>query len=271
VEIVERLITAKTGNAADCEDGIAVSDSYAAVIDGSTDKTGLRIGGATGGRWAMLACSEGIQSLGARADAQTAIRSLSAALAEHVPPGLERHQRPEAAIAILSMSRREIWQVGDVGFWHLGMPAGGIRPSKRVDRRAAEIRAGILSAELALGADRAVLAVNDPGRAAISSLLARQGVFRNNPGAGRWAYAAIDGLDVPAELISVYQIPRNVTELVVASDGYPRLLPTLRASERELATLLDEDPLCISALRGTKGLMPGNTSYDDRAYLRIRL
>ena len=36
-----------------------------------------------------------------------------------------------------------------------------------------------------------------------------------------------------------------------------------------IARGLAADPLCIGALRSTKGLGPGQASFDDRSYLRI--
>ena len=121
------------------------------------------------------------------------------------------------------------------------------------------------------GADPDLLAANDVGRAAIAPLLVRQGTFCNSPDGGEWGYGAINGRRVPLELLSICPVPDNVTDLVIASDGYPRIFPTLKASEHALAMLLAEDPLCIGPLRGTKGLTPGNHSYDDRAYLSLQL
>jgi hypothetical protein len=62
-----------------------------------------------------------------------------------------------------------------------------------------------------------------------------------------------------------------VEDLVLASDGYPEILPTLAETEARLAELLAEDPSCVGVLRGTKGVMAGQISFDDRAYLRLRL
>ena len=42
--------------------------------------------------------------------------------------------------------------------------------------------------------------------------------------------------------------------------------------EAEIAAqcaLLDTDPLCINEYLATKGVMEGNVSFDDRAYVRI--
>ncbi len=269
MEVVEQFVASKTGSLEHCEDGIVVMGTVAAVIDGGTDKTGRRYDGISAGRYAMLACADAVRSLDPAADWHAAVRWLTGKLAGRLPGGLPAHERPEAAVTVYSQAHREIWQVGDVGFWFPGQSAGAPNAPKLIDRYAADIRAAILRVELDEGASQSVLARDDPGRRAISGLLNCQARFRNNPAAKELAYSAIDGCDVPPDLITVRGIPDDVTELVIASDGYPRILPTLRESESLLTELLISDPLCIGALRGTKGVAPGNVSFDDRAYLRI--
>lgn len=270
MQVIERFLAAKADGEEHCEDGIVLTDDFAAVIDGATDKTGRRYEGMTGGRYELLTCAGAFGSLDPGADAPSAVSWLTAAVAERLPSGLAASERPGAAFSAFSRERREIWQVGDVGYWHAGMPEGGACPRKKLDGCAAEIRAAILRAELARGVTADSLAQHDPGRQAILGLLTH-GVFGNNPGAGEWAYAVIDGTAVPTGLVVVHRVPDNVSEVVLASDGYPRILPTLAASERYLAELLAQDPLCIGANRGTKGVGPGQASYDDRAYLRLAI
>jgi hypothetical protein len=271
MKVVERFIAAKSGRSEDCEDGIVVTSWLAAVIDGATDKTGDRYEGMTGGQLALTACSEALQSLDSPVSPDEAMDSMSEALAKRLPSGLSPGERPAAAVSIYSAAHREVWQLGDVGFWYGGLDESRIRPQKIVDRYASELRAAFLRAELASGADPAWLAQHDPGRAAITGILAYAGVFCNNPGAGDWAYGGINGWPVPPGLVKIYQVPSRITELVLASDGYPRILSSLRESEDLLARLLTEDPLCIGQLRGTKGVTPGNESFDDRSYLRLRI
>lgn len=271
MEVVEQFLASKTGRLVKCEDGIVVTNAFTAVIDGATEKTGRRYGGITPGRYAMLSCADALRSLDPDADCSAAIRWLTKALSDRLPPGLSASERPAAVLTAYSRARREIWQVGDVGFWHPGQPAGGITGRKLIDRYAADIRAAILHVELGKGARQSALARNDPGRGAILGLLNQQSEFRNNLAAEELAYPAIDGCEVPAELITVQRIPDNVTELVMASDGYPCILPTLEESEKRLASLLASDPLCIDELRGTKGVIPGNNSFDDRAYLKLMI
>lgn len=64
-------------------------------------------------------------------------------------------------------------------------------------------------------------------------------------------------------------VDEGINELVLASDGYPFLKPTLDESEAMLASQLGNDPLCMNTFKATKGLMAGNKSFDDRSYLRV--
>ena len=60
-------------------------------------------------------------------------------------------------------------------------------------------------------------------------------------------------------------------EVVLASDGYPFLKPTLAESEEALLHLIAHDPQCIHDFIATKGLVAGNKSFDDRTYIRFRV
>ena len=81
-------------------------------------------------------------------------------------------------------------------------------------------------------------------------------------------FSVIDGFPIPTDKVRVIDVS-NATEIVLATDGYPFLHPTLSESEEALARLLSEDPLCISQFKATKGLMRGNQSFDDRTYIRF--
>lgn len=79
-------------------------------------------------------------------------------------------------------------------------------------------------------------------------------------------YAVIDGTTIympGTRLVSV------CNSAVLASDGYPTLLPTLRDTEKALAKQLADDPQNIRSFVATKGLVEGNKSFDDRAYVRL--
>ena len=70
------------------------------------------------------------------------------------------------------------------------------------------------------------------------------------------------------ELVRVYPVCPG-EEVVLASDGYPCVLPSLRASEEYLYAILASDPLCLSQFKSTKGRQAELRSFDDRAYVRF--
>ncbi|MCF0159720.1 MAG: hypothetical protein HUJ99_02920, partial [Bacteroidaceae bacterium] len=84
-------------------------------------------------------------------------------------------------------------------------------------------------------------------------------------------YAVIDGFPIPMRKVKrIRQAWDENTEIILASDGYPRLFPTLRETEDYLKRCLVVDPLCIGRHKATKGWMVGNQSFDDRAYIRFK-
>ena len=82
-------------------------------------------------------------------------------------------------------------------------------------------------------------------------------------------YAVIDGFRIPEQYVRVLTLNFQPWEIVLASDGYPFLEPTLQESEARLAHQLKTDPLNIGEFKATKALMEGNNSFDDRAYIRF--
>ena len=58
-------------------------------------------------------------------------------------------------------------------------------------------------------------------------------------------------------------------EIVLASDGYPHLAPTLAETEAWLDEQRRNDPLNIGEFKATKAFVEGNNSFDDRSYIRF--
>jgi len=81
-------------------------------------------------------------------------------------------------------------------------------------------------------------------------------------------YAVIDGTPI---YIPGTRIVTASHCVVLASDGYPTLLPTLHESEKALAQHLTDDPQNITDFIATKGLVDGNVSFDDRAYIKLTI
>lgn len=79
-------------------------------------------------------------------------------------------------------------------------------------------------------------------------------------------YAVVDGF--PVFMQGVIVIPVH-SEVILASDGYPFLRPTLAECEATLSQQLRDDPQNIQTFLATKGMKEGNGSFDDRAFIRF--
>ena len=172
----------ETGHEPDCEDGIIVTDTFAAVIDGATDKTGRRFGGLPGGRLAMQVCIEGIRALELGVDGRGIADHLTHLLARRLPRDISREDRPSAMLAIYSPAHRTVWQIGDVRCWYSGLEEKAVNRKSTVDTIATEVRVAVLRAELASGASPADLARDDPGRDAILGVLRHQSLPQQRRG-----------------------------------------------------------------------------------------
>lgn len=253
------------------EDAVVITPAHVAVIDGATDIGDRRYRGLTPGRFAMETLREAIGALPPGITADAAIDQLSevllaAAAAAGMKP--DAHVRPTATVACFSVARSEVWRVGDAlvrvgGHWSV--------PRTELDTLASAARAAYDRAMLALGTPMAEIEVHDPGREIVKPILHLQTRFQNDPADfAEFGRGVIDGRHVPARFRETWSVPPG-TEVVLATDGYLTPAPTLAAAEAELADLLARDPMRIDkAHPGTKGRRPGNASFDDRAYVRLR-
>lgn len=261
MQIIEQHLQGKH-SAETCEDGIVTTDSYVAVIDGSTSKTPLQVcPGRSNGRTAMLAIAGYIRSarpglsLAAFCDGLTAcIRSIY----ETSAMDMERlrctpEERLTASVIVYSLVRREVWMIGDCQCLVDGVLYTNEKPYE---------------AQLAAERSRLAKAMNlrigeeDSARKAILPALLEAMKGQNRD------YAVVDGFPIPMDKVKVIPVGEG-SEIVLASDGYPFLKPTLKESEEALARQLQADPLCIRTFKATKGVRPGNQSFDDRAYIRL--
>ena len=153
-----------------------------------------------------------------------------------------------ASAIIYSRARREVWMVGDCQaiidgkLYETGKPYEQEIAGKRV----ALIKQGMTPAE---------------ARKAIELLLVQAMLDGQNKD-----YAVIDGFPIYRDGVKVVAYS---SEIILASDGYPFLKPTLEESEAALVNQLTHDPQNINAFIATKGLVEGNLSFDDRAYVRF--
>ncbi len=273
MDVIEQFSCGKHDDAARNEDALVVGEHFVAIVDGATAKSEMPWDGMRSGRFASRVLARSLAGLAADATLDDAVEHLTAALhAEYAARGLvdavtrEPVLRPTAAVAMFSRARREAWRIGDCPVLVDGVPWPA---AKSVDDLTAAVRAYVLNAETRRGRSVAELVAHDLGRDAITPLLRYQGLFQNEPERSEWGHCVIDGFAVPAwgrERLDC----AGAAEIVLGSDGYPELAPTLAATEALLAQALQEDPLCIARLRSTKGIYPGQVSFDDRTYVRFR-
>lgn len=254
MKIIESKIVGKKSLDA-CEDGLVVTDDFIAVIDGSTSKTPRRLNPEMkNGRYAMLLISEYIrEELKGKASVDDFCRGITSYISNKVygPLGMTERlaQHPEerltASAVLYSRARRETWMVGDcqaiIGgkFYENGKPYEREIAQKRVSL----IKGGMSPAE---------------ARKQIEPLLIEAMLSGQNK-----SYAVIDGFSIYQDGVVVISAPES-SEVVLASDGYPFLCPTLAESEDALAEQIAHDPQNINTFFATKGLVEGNNGFDDR-------
>lgn len=274
---------------------MVVTDDFIAVIDGSTSKTPKHLNpDMKNGRYAMMLISEYIrEELKADASVDDFCQGVTAYIYNKVYEKLGVEERlkehPEerltASAILYSRTRNEVWMVGDCQAIIDGKLYENGKPyEEKIARKRVElIEQGLSPAE---------------ARKQIEPLLIEAMLSGQNQ-----TYTVIDGFPIYREGVKVVSvsdsssvqgsvsssdscsvqdpvscsgsasasdiIPSSSSEIVLASDGYPFLKPTLAASEAALAEQIANDPQNIHSFIATKGIVEGNKSFDDRTYIRF--
>lgn len=274
MEIIEHFILGKAGLPDLCEDGLVTSPDLIAVIDGVTAKGHRKWDGASSGFFAKELLFRKLEAYGAVLSGEKLLcdlsRSLSAAAASAgscATPDL-----PKASIIVYSPAAGKIWSYGDCQCMINGVPHSH---AKVIDTLLSEKRAAVIGQcilEKGLELTMRLLQSHDFARDEILDELKRQSDYENRHVyvEGRdLGYPVINGSPIVPDMIAEYSVLPG-DEVILASDGYPFLMPTLAQSEQELSRLLREDPHCYKEYKSTKGLTAGNLSFDDRTYIRFR-
>jgi glycerophosphoryl diester phosphodiesterase len=241
------------------EDRIVVAPSVFAVLDGSTAKEDF-VGQSPGTR-AVVAIEKVIRSLPATATAQEAVAAMTAAVADVCTVG----GACSASVLLLFIPRNEVWVVGDG--W-VSVDGDVHQFGHHTEAAASTARAALLRAELQRQPLESLLD-EDVGRLMIMPLLRAEALLSNVDSAGAMCFGRIDGRPVPDRFIRVISLPAQWRSVVLATDGYPWVEATLEASEDALRERIDRDPLMIDPPPMTKGVYPGQVSYDDRTWLEL--
>lgn len=266
VQVIEKLCASKTGVQEDCEDVIVIGDDYIAVIDGATSTTGVRFEGKTGGKIAAELIASCFQSglIAADMDCLAATNRIQ----DELQLFAQKHQLEErgvhlcASAVIYSVSKRQIWCVGDCQFLlngkHFAYP-------KKVDALLAEVRCLAIHMLLQSGHTEAELMREDLARELILPALRLQHHLENTDNEYGFSVFSSHGR---LKHVHITDVPSGA-EVILASDGYLELLGTLAASEAREQEFVRLDPLCYKLHQCTKGLTSGRTHFDDRSYIRF--
>jgi glycerophosphoryl diester phosphodiesterase len=276
MQILEQALVAKNP-AKKSEDGIVVTNDFIAVIDGSTSKTTRRYSFFnSNGRYAMKIISAFLRKSKKDLSCHQFCVGASRAIAKHYRKSQLQHlaEHPEerltASCIIFSRLRREIWMIGDCQCLLTPLSSAPNEPPvpqyfdnpKPYEQELAEQRAAIINNS---PEPHDHFLIDDTARKAIIPHMLETMKNQNK------TYSVIDGFPVPEQYVRVLPLDFQTWEIVLASDGYPFLEPTLEASEARLARQRADDPLNIGEFKATKAFAEGFNSFDDRAYIRFRV
>lgn len=294
MKIIESSIIGKKSQEA-CEDGMVITDDFIAVIDGSTSKTPKHLNpDMKNGRYAMMLISEYIrEELKADASVDDFCRGVTAYIYNKVYEKLGVEERlkehPEerltASAILYNRTRNEVWMVGDCQAIINGKLYENGKPfEEKIARERVElIKQGLSPAEARKQIEPLLIEAMLSGQNQNYTVIDGFPIYRE----GVKVVSVSDSSSVqdsvsPSDSCSVQDpvscsgsasasdtIPSSSSEIVLASDGYPFLKPTLAASEAALAEQIANDPQNIRSFIATKGIVEGNKSFDDRTYIRF--
>ena len=259
MRILEQFTCSKTGDPNTNEDAFRIGEWFCLVADGVTSKHAARWNGKTGGQLAVESIMAAVEQLSGSETAQEAFARIRQAIREQDLPD---DIFPQASVLIYNHNRRELWSVGDCPFILNGTY---YRNEKKVDQLLSALRQMTIASLLMAGHTEDELLRHDLSRELLLPFLRLQSNLIDSD--SEFSYSVVDGIH-HGRKITILPVPPG-SELILATDGYPDLKPTLAESEHALARILEEDPLCYRIFPSTKGISKGNISFDDRTFLKI--
>lgn len=288
MKIIESSIIGKKSPEA-CEDGMVVTDDFIAVIDGSTSKTPKHLNpDMKNGRYAMMLISEYIQEeLKADASVDDFCQGVTAYIYNKVYEKLGVEERlkehPEerltASAILYSRTRNEVWMVGDCQAIIAGKLYENGKPyEEKIARKRVELIAqGLSPAEARKQIEPLLIEAMLSGQNQTYTVIDGFPIYRegvkvvsvSDSSSVQDSVPASDSVPCSDSASASGTISVSSSEIVLASDGYPFLKPSLAASEAALAEQIANDPQNIRSFIATKGIVEGNKSFDDRTYIRF--
>lgn len=252
------------------EDGMVITDNFIAVIDGSTSKSSKRYSfWYSNGAYCMRIISRYLKHAPKNLTFEQFAKGVTLAVRKHYKNSDMEHlathpeDRLTASVIVYSRLQRQIWMIGDCQCLINEEYYDNPKPMETV---IADNRSKVAQRLLSEGVTTIDnLQTEDVSRREIIPLLIESMKEQNR------SYSVVDGFPIPMAHTRVITLDFRPWTIVLATDGYPFLKPTLEESETMLAQQLVQDPLNITAYKATKGLIKGNNSFDDRTYIRFTI
>lgn len=273
-KVIEKFILGKSRDISKCEDRIVVTDHFACLIDGATSKSDIDFDSKTQGVIAGELIEKVVRSMPNDITLPSFISEINkqfhsfyagVGMTDH----MEKHpvDKLNASLIIYSDHHNEVWSVGDC---QAIIDNTFFRKTKIIDTILSDLRAFITESCIRQGMSTEELQLKDTGREKILEYLKEQTLFQNHFPDSMYSYGVLDGSPIaPTQVENISLTGSDSPYLILATDGYPKLFPSLSESEAYLEYILKNDPLCYHLFKSTKGLKKGNNSFDDRAFIKI--
>lgn len=260
IELIEQFSLSKFGTEQPSEDRLVFADHIVAVVDGASSHPRHPAS-------AFQKLLDDAAGCIARIGPATSLVEVTATLSRLFHDHGISPAEGGLFFSIYNGHKSEIWSLGDCQAIVDGKLMMAPVPSEALVTAA---RKSFLVAAHTMAVDTAMeTAVATAERMLMTVLLQLQKRLANQD-QHQVGYGVINGCPVPSRFFRVKAVGRS-SEIVLATDGYPRLEGSLAASEAHLQRLLTIDRHCIQENAGPKGCGDDQISYDDRAYIRFRL
>ena len=253
-----------------CEDEYYISDDFIVVIDGVTSKSDFLYEGKTTGKIAAEIIKKVLKDLDQKITVTDFIEAINKEISlfyEKVSfPYSKEEKGVQAACVVYSNYHREIWLIGDC---QVSVDGQIYVNPKQSDNVLTDMRSLILHIlELEGNQNYSLDEAQQMAREIIEPWILKSNVFANKEGT-EFGYSVVNGNKIPESLIKIIPLDANAHEVIMTSDGYPRIERNLQESEEYLKKILELDKACYTLYKSTKGLKHGFKSYDDRTYIRF--
>ncbi|WP_033159708.1 hypothetical protein [Mycoplasmoides alvi] len=269
-QIIEKLIVGKNSQDS-CEDGYFISKKIIAVVDGGSPKGKLKwLNNKTSGWFAKELILKAFETVNPKWSNKKIISHINLALSNQYK-NKEKffYENPEeqlqAGIVFYNDLRKEIVSYGDCPIL---INKKLYDHSKFIDLLSTGLRSFYLRLNNLRENNKKIKNQEKIVQNIILDFLKKQSFFSNldRP----FGFPVINGLKLNHKLTIVHKVKID-DEIVLASDGYIKLKPTLKQSENYLQKYLKFDPECYKIFMSTKGIKKGNKSFDDRTYIRFKI